>query len=117
MQKPITTNSPSTLTHKAQSSILRKHLRAFVKAQAKATEALQAVNAIALCESEGNPLRRALMGTESVLSYARNGEKMFIYNTEKGYREIPDSEVEAFNILLTHSQQTLEASGYWASND
>lgn len=97
------TNTTKTITRKAQARILQRHILAFVKAQMKATEALEAINAIALCENDGNPLPYALTGTGSVLSYARNG-----HSTE--------AEIESFDFLLTRSKQAIDASGYWASN-
>jgi hypothetical protein len=93
--------SPSTLTRKAQSRILRKHLNAFVKAQAKATAHLQAINAIALCENDGNPLSCALQGTHSVVGFA-------------GCSDCFDLSIDH---TLTQAQQALNASQHWASND
>lgn len=116
MQKITTQSSPDTLTHNAQARILQRHILAFIKAQMKATEALKAINEIALGESEGNPLPCALAGTGMVLSYARNGEKEFDFDSDKGYHQITESEVESFDFLLTHTKQAIDASGYWASN-
>jgi hypothetical protein len=109
--------SPSTLTHNAQARILQRHVLAFIKAQKKATEALEAINAIALCESDGNPLPLALTGTGLVLSYARNGQKEFCGESDEGYRKITEEEEELVNLLLTRATNALNASGYWASND
>jgi len=91
--------SPSTLTRQAQSAILRKHLNAFVKAQAKATAHLQAINEIALCENEGNPLSSALQGTHSVVGFAGCHDPMEV----------------GLNDTLENARQALDASGFWAS--
>ena len=99
MKKITHPTSPSTLTRQAQSAILRKHLRAFVKAQAKATEALRAINEIALCENDGNPLSSALQGTGSVV----------------GFAGCPDCYDLSVNHTLEQARQALDASGYWAS--
>jgi len=110
MPKTRTQSSPSTLTHARQQAILRKHLNAFVKAQAKANEALQAINEIASLESEGNPLVYRLIGTEAVFNYATPCSVLFTASAL-------EAEAEKFNDLLTEAQQILYASGYWASND
>jgi len=108
MKKQPTTNSPATLTRKAQAVVLQKHILAFIGAQMRATEALEQINAIALCESEGNPLPCSLQGTMSVLSYAAPMGTYF----NNGLSE----HAELFDALLTRSKQALDASGYWASN-
>lgn len=108
MKKHTTTNSPATLTRKAQAVVLQKHILAFIEAQMRATEALEAINAIALCESEGNPLPCALQGTTSVLGYAAPMGTYFNGGLSK--------HAELFDDLLTRSKQALDASGYWASN-
>jgi len=102
MKNAPTHTSPSTLTRQAQARILRKHLNAFVKAQAKATEALRAINEIALLENEGNPLTRPLLGTDSVVSFSQS------------VRVLKDD--KSVDDILTEAQQALDASGYWASN-
>jgi hypothetical protein len=91
--------SPSTLTRQAQARILRKHLNAFVKAQAKATKSLRAINEIAMCENDGNPLESALLGTSTVL----------------GFAGCPDRFEPSVNDTLEEARQALDASGYWAS--
>ena len=110
MQKTRTHTSPSTLTRQAQARILRKHLNAFVKAQAKATEALRAINEIALLENEGNPLTRPLLGTDSVVSFAQS-VRVF----KESVRVLKDD--KSVDDILTEARQALDASGYWASND
>jgi hypothetical protein len=60
----------TTLTHAQQRAALRKAIAAFLRHQQAATAALQAVTAIALCETEGNPLDSALRGEDAVLGYA-----------------------------------------------
>lgn len=92
----------TTLTRQAQARILRKHLANFAIAQRKATEALRAINEIALCENDGNPLDSALQGTEAVTCFA-------------GFHYAPAS--AKINALLTEAQQALNASSHWASND
>jgi hypothetical protein len=98
MKNAPSLNSPSTLTRQAQARILRKHLKAFLTAQAKATAHLQAINAIALCENEGNPLRSALSGTESVAGFAK-----------------ASGSAEAIDETLHLARCVFDASGYWAS--
>jgi hypothetical protein len=98
------TNS-ATLTHEAQCAILRKHLNAFVKAQAKATEALRAINEIALCENEGNPLPCALIGNSAVVGYS--------------WRVLEGGCSYTFKLslddTLKNARKALETSAYWAS--
>lgn len=99
MKKITHPTTPSTLTRQAQSAILRKHLRAFVKAQTKATEALRAVTEIAMCENDGNPLSSALQGSASVV----------------GFAGCPQPFEVGLNDTLEQARQALDASGYWAS--
>jgi hypothetical protein len=107
MNKSRTHTSPSIATRlairQAQATQLRKHLLVFANAQAKATEALRAINAIAMCENEGNPLDSALRGTHAVIGFA-----------EEGYTAEAISEDE-LDTLMSEAEQALQFSGYWSS--
>jgi hemolysin activation/secretion protein len=103
MKKITHPTSPSTLTRQAQATLLRKHILAYVNAQAKATEALRAINEIAMLENNGNPLHSALQGTHAVIGFA-----------EEGYTAEPISEDE-LDTLMSEAEQAINASGYWSS--
>lgn len=59
------------MTNTQQQAALRKQIAAFIRHQQAATAALQQITAIALCETEGNPLDSALRGEDAILGYAR----------------------------------------------
>jgi hypothetical protein len=94
-----THKTPSTITRQAQARLLRKHLQVFVKAQAEATQALRAINEIALLENEGNPLPSSLLGSASVV----------------GFANCPATTEDDLNDTLENARQALDASGHWAS--
>jgi len=100
-----TRKTTSSLLHSQQALLLRKHLLVFVAAQEKATQALRAINEIAMLENENNPLQRPLLGTPSVVGYAD-----LSYTPELIHAE----EVDA---LLTEALRAIEVSAFWASND
>jgi hypothetical protein len=112
MKNSRTQSSPSTLTRKAQAIVLRQHLETFFQAQAKATEALKAINAIALCENEGNPFPCALQGTRSVIGLSVPHRT---YGQGISDAQFVDDDEKHLDNLLTEARQALDASGFWAS--
>lgn len=67
------------MTHTQQQAALRKQIAAFIRNQRAATAALREITAIALCETEGNPLDSALRGEESILRYAGMSTDLGLY--------------------------------------
>jgi hypothetical protein len=57
------------LTHRQQKARLARHIAAFIRHQQAATAALREVTAIALCETDGNPLTSALRGEDAIAGY------------------------------------------------
>jgi hypothetical protein len=105
--KQIKTELADILTKKqarqAQATLLRKHLLIYEESQRKATEALKAINAIAMLENEGSVLDKALRGTWSVIEFSN-----------EGYTNEPIKE-ENLDRLMFEAEQALKFSGYWSS--
>jgi len=60
------------MTHAQQKALLKKHIKAFLKHQRKATLALREITEIGLLENEGNPWVSPISGEASLQSYSNN---------------------------------------------
>jgi hypothetical protein len=84
-----------------QARQFRRHLLAFMKHQAKATAALNKINAIGLRENKGNPLTSRLQGEDDVRLFA---------TMHHGFDE-PFKPGE-FSDLIDEAKKALDANGY-----
>ena len=90
------------MTINKQKRILRGHVLAFLKHQRKATEALRAINEIALLENEGNPFPHAIQGEEMLRHWATCGLPAFHAPFESG----------EFAFIVDEAQRAMKANNY-----
>lgn len=91
------------MTINEQKRILEGHVLAFLKHQRLATEALRAINEIALLENEGNPFPRMIQGEAMLRHWATPGLPAF---------DAPFNEHGEFSDVIDDIQKAIDMNAH-----